>query len=161
MSTTPTSADYRSSPKLPAEREQRKKSDVERIAQREKAGQKRKRQRKRSYEKVRDSLPSDLELFEEWKKGKRIKDLAKKYGVSYTVIRKILIAHDEMAYRDIARIRRARKNAKELSVTNAKLYEQWKNGMSTRTLARKYKVSRQTIVRRLKECNGQEYKELA
>jgi Mor family transcriptional regulator len=106
-------------------------------------------------------LPDKSELFEEWKNGKRIKDLAKKYGVSYNVIRRILIAYDRQAYKEIAKIKRTVRSRKKLSVTNSKLYEQWKNGMSTRALAKKYKVSRQSIRRRLKECNRREYKEIA
>jgi transposase len=100
------------------------------------------------------------EIADEWRNGRTIKDIAKEYGVSYTVIREILLAHDEEIYRETARIRRARRR-KELSVTNSKLREEWKNGMSTRDLADKYNVSRQTIERRLKENGEEEYRDIA
>lgn len=110
----------------------------------------------------RIELPIPIqELFERWKSGRRIKDLAKEYKVSYTVVRRILMEYDFKDYKEIARIKRAGKNKKKLSVIASELYELWKNGKSIRALAKKHKVSRQTIARRLKEYNEQEYGEIA
>lgn len=101
------------------------------------------------------------EASDRWKKGERIKDLAKRYGVSFGAARRKLMENDENAYREIARINRARRGKEKLSVSDVKLFQLWKNGKSTRALAKKLGVSRQTISRRLKEYNAQEYSEVA
>jgi Mor family transcriptional regulator len=115
--------------------------------------------------KPRTELPiQDSELLAELNAGKSTRDLAKEYDVSPGTIRSRLREYDKEAYTRIACQRTSSKSdgqRKELPVSDSELHKQWKDRESIRALAQKYKVSRQTITRRLKEYNEQEYNETA
>jgi uncharacterized protein (DUF433 family) len=126
-------------------------------------GQKRRGRKRKAKGKPRKQLPI-REIFAKWKAGKSSKELAKEYGVNPGTIRNRLREYDKKSYAHIAGDRtspRSDGQRKELPIPTSELYEQWKNGKSMRALAKKYKVSRQTIERRLKEYNEQEYNEIA
>jgi len=84
--------------------------------------------------------------------------------VSPTTILARLRDYNKKLYARIANSRTSPKSnghKKELSAPVSRIYQQWKNGKSTRALAKQYKVSRQTIRRRLKTYNEQEYREIS
>ena len=107
---------------------------------------------------------SESELLAELKAGKSSRELAVKYGVSPGTIRNRLREYDKKTYISVARQRNSPKSngqREQLPVSDSELHERWKDGESTRDLAKKYNVSRQTITRRLKEYNPEEYNETA
>jgi Mor family transcriptional regulator len=128
-------------------------------------GQESRGRNKKAKGKPKTELPiSDSELFAKWKTGKSSRKLAKIFNVSPTTILARLRNHNKRLYARIANSRTSPKSnghRKELSAPVSGIYEQWKNGKSTRVLAKQYKVSRQTIRRRLKTYNEQEYKEIS
>jgi transposase len=127
-------------------------------------GQERRGRNNKAKGKPRIQLPvSDSELLDELKTGKSTTALADEYNVSPGTIRNRLREHNKKAYDQIAKTRTSPKSngRRKNLLSSAKLYEEWMHGKSIRDLAKKCKVSRQTITRRLKEYNEQEYKEIA